>query len=84
VSTASQARPQDSRASLLAEIADLPEDAFVSPAHAAAMLGTSTNVLQNWRDQKRGPRFHGSRSFVRYRVSDLNSFMAQRADEIAA
>jgi hypothetical protein len=80
----SQARRENARANLLAEIVDLPNDAFVSPAHAAAMLGTSTNVLQSWRDQKRGPRFHGFRCFVRYRLSDLNSFMAQRANEVAA
>jgi hypothetical protein len=77
-------RSEKTRASLLAEISELPNDAFVSPAHAAAMLGTSMDVLQSWRDQKRGPRFHGSRGFVRYRLSDLNSFMAQRANEVAA
>jgi hypothetical protein len=84
VSTISKARAEHSRANLLAEIADLPNDAFVSPAHAAAMLGTSVDALQSWRDQKRGPRFHGFRGFVRYRLSDLNSFMARRANEVAA
>ena len=71
-------------AELLAEIATLPDDAFISPVHAAALLDTSTGVLLSWRDQKRGPRFHGFMRFVRYRISDLNSFMAQRADEVAA
>lgn len=84
MSTTSNVCAEKSRVNLLAEIADLPNEAFVSPAHAAAILGTSMNALQSWRDQKRGPQFHGFRGFVRYRLSDLNSFMAQRADEVAA
>jgi prophage regulatory protein len=72
------------RRELLAEIADLPDDTYISPAHAAAMLDTSTGVLLSWRDQKRGPRFHGFRQFVRYRISDLISFMAQRVGDVEA
>lgn len=75
--------PEKTRRELLTEIADLPEDAFISPDHAAAMLGTTTGVLLSWRDQQRGPQFHGFRRFIRYRISDLRWFMAQLADEVA-
>ena len=70
------------RASLLAEIADLPPSAFIPTAHAAAYLGSTPGVLQSWRSQRRGPRFHGSNEFVRYRISDLDLWMAARAGEI--
>ena len=70
------------RAELLAEIADLPTSAFVTSAHAAAYINSTPEVLQSWRSQRRGPRFHGSNEFIRYGVSDLNSWMATRADEI--
>jgi len=74
--------PKRTRASLLAEIADLPPSAFIPTAHAAAYLGSTPGVLQSWRSQRRGPRFHGSNEFVRYRISDLDLWMAARAGEI--
>ena len=74
---------EKSRAELLAEIAALPPDAFIPSAHAAAYLGSTPGVLQSWRSQRRGPRFHGSNEFVRYRISDLDLWMATRAGEIS-
>ena len=74
---------EKSRAELLAEIADLPPDAFMPSAHAAAYLGSTPGVLQSWRSQRRGPRYHGKYEFIRYRLADLDRFMATRADEIA-
>ena len=71
-----------SRADLLAEIAGLPPSAFLITAHAAAYLGTTPGVMLNWRSQRRGPRYHGKDDFVRYRISDLDFFMASRANEI--
>jgi hypothetical protein len=73
---------EKSRADLLAEIAGLPPSAFISTAHAAAYLGSTPGVLLNWRSQRRGPRYHGKADFIRYRISDLDLFMASRADEI--
>lgn len=73
---------EKSRADLLAEIARPPSSAFIPTAHAAAYLGSTPGVLLNWRSQRRGPRYHGKCDFVRYRISDLNSWMASRADEI--
>jgi hypothetical protein len=74
--------PEKSRAELLAEVAGLPPSAFIPTAHAAAYLGSSPGVLLNWRSQRRGPRYHGKKDFVRYRISDLDMWMSTRADEI--
>jgi hypothetical protein len=71
-----------SREDLLAEIAGLPPSAFIPTAHAAAYLGTTPGVMQSWRSQRRGPRYHGKNDFVRYRISDLDLWMSSRADEI--
>jgi hypothetical protein len=71
-----------SRADLLAEIENLPSSAFVNTAQAAAYIGSSPGVLLNWRSQRRGPRYHGSKDFVRYRISDLDSWMSARAGEV--
>src|SRR6516162_7326726 len=71
-----------SRADLLAEIANLPSSAFINTAQAAAYIGSSTGVMLNWRSQRRGPRYHGSHDFVRYRISDLDTWMSARACEV--
>jgi hypothetical protein len=76
-------RPPITRAELLSAIAELPVGAFLTPVQAAALLGTTTGVLASWRDQKRGPRFHGFREFIRYTREDLDVFMAERANEVA-
>jgi hypothetical protein len=72
-----------SRAELLAEIADLPPSAFIPTAYAAAYIGSTPGVMMlNWRSQRRGPRYHGKNDFVRYRIADLDLWMASRAGEI--
>jgi hypothetical protein len=71
-----------SRAELLAEIADLPSDAFIPTAHAAAYIGSTPAVMGSWRSQRRGPRYYGADEFIRYTLSDLDQFMATRANEI--
>jgi hypothetical protein len=73
---------EKSREELLAEIAGLPPSAFISTAHAAAYLGSTPGVMLNWRSQRRGPRYHGKNDFIRYRISDLDSWMSSRADEV--
>jgi hypothetical protein len=72
---------EKSREDLLAEIAGLPSTAFISTAHAAAYLGSTPGVMLNWRSQRKGPRCHGRGNFVRYRIADLDLWMATRADE---
>jgi hypothetical protein len=76
-------RPSEkSREDLLAEIAGLPASAFIPTAHAAAYLGSTPGVMLNWRSQRKGPRYHGSGNFIRYRISDLDLWMSSRADEV--
>jgi hypothetical protein len=69
------------RARLLAEVAGLPDDAFVTSKHAAALIDTTPAQLANWRMNRRGPPFIGMRSFIRYRISDLRAFMTSRIKE---
>jgi hypothetical protein len=71
-----------SRADWLAEIADLPSSAFIPTVPAAAYIDTSPGVMLNWRSQRRGPRYYGNNKFIRYRISDLDSWMSMRAEEI--
>ena len=80
----SNTKPEKSRADLLAEITGLPPSAFINTAQAAAYIGSSPGVMLNWRSQRKGPRYHGSKDFVRYRVSDLDLWMSSRADEVRA
>jgi hypothetical protein len=68
-----------SRAQLLAEIKTLSDDTYITAKHAAAVLDTTPGQLANWRMQRRGPQFvKGKARFIRYRISDLKAFMADR------
>jgi hypothetical protein len=49
---------------------------------AAAYIGSTPEVMLNWRSQWRGPRYRGKNDFVRYRISDFDLWMSCRADEI--
>ncbi len=74
-----QRRRKPTREELLVELASLPDESFATSAYAAAFLDTSTAVLANWRQRRRGPPFMASgRKFVRYRVGDLRRYMAER------
>jgi hypothetical protein len=75
-------RPTRSRADLLAELEGLPSSAFINTTQAAAYIGSTPAVLLNWRSQRRGPRYHGSNDFVRYRILDIDSWMSTRASEV--
>ncbi|MCP4304973.1 MAG: helix-turn-helix domain-containing protein [bacterium] len=80
--TESGSQPEPTRAYLLAEIASLPPNALLNSSQAAAVLGTSIGVLANWRSRRTGPPYCGARAFIRYRLSDLNLWMSQRAGEV--
>src|SRR5262245_34409440 len=73
---------EKSRADLLTQITGLPPSAFVTTTLAAAYINTTPAVMTNWRSQRRGPRYHGKREFIRYRISDLDLWMSARAEEI--
>lgn len=80
--TAKRKNTETSRVDLLTEITALPRSAYVKTVQAAAYLDSSSGVLLNWRSQRRGPRYHGSNDFVRYRISDLDAWMSARANEV--
>jgi hypothetical protein len=69
------------RARLLAETEGLPDDAFVTAKHAAALIDTSPRQLANWRVRRYGPPFVSGPRFVRYKIADLRAFMANRFRE---
>ena len=68
------------RAARLAEIADLPDCAYITPLDAAALLDTSPGVMANWRSKKRGPRFVRSGDFIRYQLGALKAFAEVHLD----
>ena len=47
---------------------------MVSTGEAAAMFSVAGGTLQNWRSQKKGPKFFRVRRKVLYRVDDLEDF----------
>lgn len=54
---------------------------LLNTKQAAEMLGLSPNTLNQWRNQKRGPRFHKLESSVKYLESDLLEYIEQKARE---
>ena len=52
---------------------------LVSERAAASLLDLTPSALRKWRQQKRGPAFiRLSGRCVKYRVSDLENFLAER------
>ena len=73
-----------SRVQLLIDLEGLPNTAYVSARHAAALLDSTPSVLANWRSQRRGPPYCGNGDFIRYRIIDLQQWMAKRACEVTS
>ena len=52
----------------------------LSPQEAASYLGYCTQTLAGWRFQGVGPRYlklgHGKRAKIRYRLEDLDAYIA--------
>jgi predicted DNA-binding transcriptional regulator AlpA len=56
-----------------------PADPLLNPAEAAALLGISPTTLQTWRAKQRYPLAYVKVGhLVRYRLSALNAFLADR------
>ncbi len=51
---------------------------ILTPVEAAKILGASRQTLANWRLQRRGPKYFsvGTR-FIRYKLADLEAWMAE-------
>ena len=57
---------------------------LVDEARLAARLGVSRSTLQSWRYSGRGPRWIKLGRLVRYRLTDVNSFLqANTRGEVA-
>jgi hypothetical protein len=55
----------------------LVQDRLLTTAQAAAYLGRKPRTLQNWRNNLHtGPRYSGVRNGIRYRLSDLDAWIA--------
>ena len=52
------------------------EPKYINTDEAARLYGIPKKTLENWRQQKGGPRYHKSGKRVVYRVADLEAFMA--------
>ena len=70
------------REELLEQVAGLPPSAFIPTAHAAAYLASTPGVMLSWRSQRKGPPYHGRGNFIRYRIAELDLWMASRANEV--
>lgn len=55
------------------------EPKYISTDEASRLYGIPKKTLENWRSQKRGPRYHKSGKRVVYRVLDLEAFMDEHA-----
>ena len=55
------------------------EPKYISTGEASRLYGIPKKTLENWRSQKRGPRYHKSGKRVVYRVTDLEAFMADHS-----
>jgi hypothetical protein len=55
--------------------------AYVDPTGAAAHLGVKVQTLATWRCQKRGPRYSKVGRMIRYRLTDLDTYMEHHATE---
>jgi len=51
-----------------------PRPVMVSTGEAAAMFSVAGGTLQNWRSQKKGPKFFKVNRKILYRVEDLEKF----------
>jgi predicted DNA-binding transcriptional regulator AlpA len=56
-----------------------PDPALLTPEAVARRLGVSSGVLQQWREKGTGPAFvRLTRKTLRYRVADVDGFIAGR------
>lgn len=60
---------------------DPPVDPLLTPDETSALLGIPVKTLAHWRTQRTGPLALRLGSHVRYRVSDLQAWLEERAEE---
>ena len=60
------------------------QQALMSAADLSALLGVEVKTLANWRCQAKGPKSLKVGRFVRYRMSDVEKWLAGREQENGA
>lgn len=62
------------------------EDRYLNEIEAAAYLGLSPHTLRDWRSKRcqTGPRYSKFARRVRYKLSDLDTYMIRHRVEVAA
>lgn len=58
-----------------------PVDPLLTPDETSALLGVPVKTLAHWRTQRTGPLALRLGSHVRYRASDLQAWLEERANE---
>jgi excisionase family DNA binding protein len=53
---------------------------FLSPAELAELLGVPIGTLYDWRYRRQGPRAHRIGRHLRYRIEDVEAWLAEHAD----
>jgi predicted DNA-binding transcriptional regulator AlpA len=70
-----------SAAELEEALKDRFQERFVPDTVAAPLIGTTPATLRRWRHEERGPRYVKIGSNVRYKITDLEQWVAQRTVE---
>ena len=60
------------------------DDRLLTEIQAADLLRLSSRTLQAWRTQRRGPSFVRAGRAIRYRRSDINTWLEQNTEIRAA
>lgn len=56
---------------------------WMSPQELADMLGVPVRTIYAWRTRRDGPRGHRIGKHVRFRMSDVETWLAANADGVA-
>lgn len=61
-----------------------PEERLLSPQEVADWLGVPRGTIYQWRTRGDGPRGYRVGKHVRYRLSDVQSWLEEHADSARA
>ena len=59
----------------------MQEDNGLTVKEAARVIGVSESALRLWKRQRRGPRYYRAGRLVRYRKSDLDTWIEKQSCE---
>lgn len=58
------------------------QKSFLSTAEAAAVLGLKESTMRVWRSQGKGPGYYRVGSAVRYKMDDLEAWIATNCEHV--